>query len=267
LLLSAPRGRARSEATATAVGKAESPRATKKRRTKGPSEKIRHLAALSLSPKIGYLKLNDLIGTGNPELESLVNDRMPRRTFKPGDTIAPTDRAEPMLYLVKSGLVRVHRPSAAGRIFPVKTVEPGTIFGEMPLLGQSMLGAEAEAIEKTEIVLISAVDIEMIAAASPTIALNIVRQLGPRLVEAERRHEQAAFQPVTSRIASLLLRMADQANQVLGLTHQDMADMLGVYRETVTNALAELKHDRLIKIGRKKIFLLNLEGLGRLQAL
>ena len=72
---------------------------------------------------------------------------------------------------------------------------------------------------------------------------------------------------MTARIATLLIRLADQANQVVGLTHQDMADTLGVYRETVTNALAELKQDRLIKIGRKRITLLNLEGLQRLQSL
>jgi CRP-like cAMP-binding protein len=225
------------------------------------------MAALSLSAKVGYLKLSDLIGTGNPELETLVTERLPRHTYKTGETIYPSSRTEPTLFLVKSGSVRIYRPSAAGRSYEVKIVEAGTIFGEMPLLGQSMLGAHAEADEKTEIIFISSVDIEMIAAASPTIALNIVRQLGPRLVEAEKQHEQAAFQPVTSRIASLLVKLADHSNQVVGLTHQDMADMLGVYRETVTNALAELKQDRLIKIGRKRIILLNPEGLQRLQSL
>lgn len=225
------------------------------------------MAALSLSAKVGYLKLSDLIGVANPELESLVTQRLPRHTYKAGETIFPTNRADHMLFLVKSGSVRIYRPSVSGRSYDVKTVWPGTIFGEMPLLGQSMLGANAEADEKSEIILITSVDIEMIAAASPTIALNIVRQLGPRLVEAEKQHEQAAFQPVTSRIASLLTKLADQANQVVGLTHQDMADMLGVYRETVTNALAELKHDRLIKIGRKRITLINPEGLQRLQSL
>lgn len=225
------------------------------------------MAALSLSGKVGYLKLSDLIGTGNPELETLVTERLPRHTYKTGETIYPTGRNEPSLFLVKSGSVRIFRPSSSGRSYDVKVVEPGTIFGEMPLLGQSMLGSHAEAAEKTEIIFISSVDIEMIAAASPTIALNIVRQLGPRLVEAERQHEQAAFQPVTARIASLLMKLADQSNQVVGLTHQDMADMLGVYRETVTNALAELKHDRLIKIGRKRITLINPEGLQRLQSL
>jgi Mn-dependent DtxR family transcriptional regulator len=43
--------------------------------------------------------------------------------------------------------------------------------------------------------------------------------------------------------------------------------MLGVYRETVTNAIAELKQDRLIKVGRKRIVLLDQEGLRKIEAI
>jgi DNA-binding GntR family transcriptional regulator len=46
-----------------------------------------------------------------------------------------------------------------------------------------------------------------------------------------------------------------------------MADKLGVYRETVTNGIAELKADQLIKVGRKRITLLNVNALRKMEAI
>ena len=240
-------------------------KAKKRRRTKGPSEKIRSLAAMSVAQKVGYLKLSDLIGSDNAKLESLINERLPKRNFKQGDTIYPGSQKGPVLFLVKSGNVRITRASAQGQQYDVKTVNAGTIFGEMPQVGQTMLGAHAIAAEPVKAAVINATEFERLASSSPAIALNALRQVGTRLVDAERRHEQAAFQPVTSRIASLLTRLSNRDNQVVGYTHQEMADMLGVYRETVTNAIAELKSDRLIKVGRKRITIQDPDAMKRME--
>jgi CRP/FNR family transcriptional regulator, cyclic AMP receptor protein len=245
-------------------GSRKSKGTTKRRRTKGPSEKIRSLAALSLAAKVGYLKLDDLAEGNSQKLEEVL-DRLPKRNFKKGDSVFPSNVKGPVLFLIRSGSVRITRQSVSGHQFDVKTLEPGTIFGEMPAAGQSMLGAQAVADEQTKVALINASDFEKVAAASPSVALNVVRQIGPRLVDAERRHEQAAFQPVTSRIAALLLKLANKDGDIVGHTHQEMADMLGVYRETVTNAIAELKADNLIKVGRKRIKLINREAVQRLE--
>ena len=135
------------------------------------------------------------------------------------------------------------------------------------MLGQSMLGARAVAADAAKVSYVSAADFEKIASASPAVALNLARQIGPRLVDAERRHEQSAFQPVTSRIASLLLKLAGGGKEVSGYTHQEMAERLGVYRETVTNGIAELKQDGLIKVGRKRIALQNIDALRKLETI
>ena len=244
---------------------ASSIRAKKRRRTKGPSEKIRSLAALSLASKVGYLKIDDLLEPESFATAAFINEQLPRRKFKQGTTIFPTGRNENVIFLIKSGSVNVVRPSKAGRRFSITRLDAGTMFGEMPLVGQSMLGAQAEAAEATEVVVINASSMEKIMSDNMT-AMNVMRRIGPRLVDSEKQRERAAFQPVTARIASLLMRRANKNNQVVGLTHQEMADELGVYRETVTNALAELKQDRFIAIGRKRIDILDPEALTRLDS-
>lgn len=238
----------------------------RKRRTKGPSEKIRSLAAISLANKVGYLKLSDLVGQNSRSAEGAI-DKLASRNFKAGQTIFPSSQKGPVACLVRSGRVKIVRTAATGRDFDVKTVEAGTIFGEMPLLGQSMLGARAVAAETSKVAFMTPADFEKIATSSPSVALSLARQIGPRLVDAERRHEQSAFQPVTSRVASLLLKLAGGSKEVSGYTHQEMADKLGVYRETVTNGIAELKADQLIKVGRKRITLLNVNALRKMEAI
>ncbi len=64
-------------------------------------------------------------------------------------------------------------------------------------------------------------------------------------------------------MASLLLRLAAEQDgrTITGLTHQDLAEMIGTYRETATQVLNDLKNDGLIEIGRKRITILDLERL------
>jgi CRP/FNR family transcriptional regulator, cyclic AMP receptor protein len=61
----------------------------------------------------------------------------------------------------------------------------------------------------------------------------------------------------------LLLRLADEqgGDEVRGLTHQDLAESVGTYRETATQVLNDLKTQGLIEIGRKRISILEREDL------
>lgn len=236
-----------------------------RRRTKGPSEKIRSLAAISLANKVAYLKLSDLTGPENEKAQTFISQSLPKRSFKKGEIIRPPAQKGPSLSLVISGSVNLSRTAASGTEFDIKTVEAGTLFGDVPSLGQAMFGARATAAETTKIAFVSESDFDRLCAISPAIALNALKRVGPRLAEAERKHEQSQFQPVTSRIAALFLKLANQDNQVVGYTHQEMAETLGCYRETVTNAIAELKQDKLVKVGRKRITLVDPDALRRLE--
>ena len=71
-----------------------------------------------------------------------------------------------------------------------------------------------------------------------------------------------AYQKVPGRLAALLLQMMDEQNAtVTGITHQDMAEMLGIYRETVSQALRDFRNRGLVRPGRKNIKVLDPDGL------
>jgi CRP-like cAMP-binding protein len=221
---------------------------------------------MSVGRKVGYLTLADLTGGDDPKIENAIND-LARKQFKPGDTVYPSSVKSGTLFLLKSGRVQVTRTAANGQVHGVKTLDPGTIFGDAPALGQSMFGTTATASEATKVIVITAADFERLAAGSPEMLLNVLRKVGTRLVEADRQHEQAAFQPVAGRIAAMLLANADKGGNVTGQTQQQIAETLGVYRETVTNAIGEMKAEKVISVGRKRITIQDAERLRKMAAI
>ena len=133
----------------------------------------------------------------------------------------------------------------------------------MALLGAKMHNTFAEAVEDCLICVMNRNDLERLILNKPQVALRILEVTGPRLRDAEERLENMAFKGIPARLASLLLRLADEqgSNNISGMTHQDLAESVGTYRETATQVLNDLKADGLIEIGRKRITILNPAGL------
>jgi CRP-like cAMP-binding protein len=135
----------------------------------------------------------------------------------------------------------------------------------MALIGQGMHNSFAEAIEECVLCVMSRDDVENLLITKPRVALRIFEALGRRLREAEARLEEIAFKGIPARLASLLLQLADEQGReaVEGLTHQDLGEQIGTYRETTTQTLNAFKAEGLIEIGRKRITILDREGLER----
>lgn len=175
----------------------------------------------------------------------------------------PEDSGE-TLFLLKKGRVQLYRIAPNGKKLVVATLGPGSIFGEMSLVGHGMHNTFAEAAEECVLCVMSRSDVERLVREKPAVAFRFVEAMGDRLTQLESRLEDIAFKSIPSRLAALLLRLdKEQGGRriVTGYTHQDFSEMLGTYRETITQTLNEFKGDEFIDIGRKKVILRNLSGL------
>jgi CRP-like cAMP-binding protein len=177
----------------------------------------------------------------------------------------PEDTSE-VLFLLKEGRVQLYRISPDGKKLVIATIGPGAIFGEMALIGQGMHNTFAEAIEDCVLCVMSRDDVERLLVTKPKVALRIFEVLGKRLKDAEIRLEEIAFKGIPARLASLLLQLADVQGDdtITGQTHQDLGEQIGTYRETTTQTLNTFKAEGLIDIGRKRITILDREGLQRI---
>ena len=175
----------------------------------------------------------------------------------------PEDSGE-VLFLLKKGRVQLYRISPNGKKLVVSTLGPGTIFGEMSLVGQGMHNTFAESVDECLLCVMSRADVERLMREKPQVAFRFVEALGDRVTRLESRLEEIAFKSIPARLASLLLRLADEqgnGDQVQGYTHQDLGEMLGTYRETITQTLNDFKAEGLVEISRKRVTLADRESL------
>jgi CRP/FNR family cyclic AMP-dependent transcriptional regulator len=216
--------------------------------------------------KLGYLSdielFRDLSDRDMSEL-----DRVTTMTSVPrGRVFYRPEEVGEVLFLVKDGRVQLYRISPEGKKLVIATLGPGTLFGEMALLGQQMHNTFAEALDDCLIYVMSRTDLERLILSKPSVGLRVLEITGRRLRDAEERLEDMAFKGIPARLASLLLRLAAErgSTEIVGLTHQDLAETVGTYRETATQVLNDMKSNGLIDIGRKRIDILSAERLHEL---
>ncbi|HSN75962.1 MAG TPA: Crp/Fnr family transcriptional regulator [Anaerolineae bacterium] len=213
--------------------------------------------------KLGFLSDIELFQDLSPkeieELERLITISSVKR----GKVFYRPEEAGEVLFILKSGHVQLYRISPEGKKLVIASLGAGTLFGEMPLLGQQLHNTFAEAAEDCVIFVMSRKDLERLFLNKPQVALRVLDITGRRLRDVEDRLQTMAFKGIPARLASLLLLLAEEHDslEVVGLTHQDLAETVGTYRETATQVLNDLKAQGLIDIGRKRITILDPEGL------
>lgn len=216
-----------------------------------PAEKMKYLSEIAVFQDLTPREMEEL--NRITTMSTVPKGRVFYRPEEPGE----------VLFILKEGRVQLYRISPEGKKLVITTLGPHTLFGEMALLGTKMHNTFAEAVEDCLICVMSRTDLERLILNKPQVALRILEITGKRLREAEERLESMAFKGIPARLASLLLRLSDEqkSDEVTGLTHQDLAESVGTYRETATQVLNDLKSQGLIEIGRKRIEILDKEGL------
>lgn len=169
----------------------------------------------------------------------------------------PEDSGE-ILFLLKKGQVQIYRLAPNGKKLVVATLGPGAIFGEMSIVGQGMHNTFAEAVDDCLLCVMSRADVERLIREKPDVAFRFLETMSHRVSTLETHLEDIAFKSIPARLAGLLLRLAEEqgSDDLRGYTHQDLSEMLGTYRETITQTLNEFKAQGLIAIGRKRIALI-----------
>jgi len=180
----------------------------------------------------------------------------------------PDDESDSVLLLV-SGRVRIYHITTEGKEALLAFIDPGELFGELTIIGQGEREEFAETMEKSQIVKIPAAVIRELMAENPNVTLGITKLIGLRRQRFERRLKSLMFQPNRDRLIFLLLELAERYAVLhpdgialrIRLSHQEMANIIGSTRETVTVVLGELQQEGLLEVKRRQVILKNLERL------
>jgi CRP-like cAMP-binding protein len=190
------------------------------------------------------------------------------RVYPRGATICAAVQDAEHLFLLRSGQVRITLSADDGRSLTVQVVEPGQIFGHMALVPHANYGTAAEATRPVEAVALAREPLRRRMLARPALALALLNELAAYRNTVSRRIEELSFKAVPARLASLLVHMVDggaaASVRLPRRTHQQLADMIHAYRETVTKVINQFRDARLLDVDRSGITLLNLKQLRKL---
>ncbi len=184
-------------------------------------------------------------------------------TCEKGRIFYQPDEAGEVIFILKRGKVDLYRMSPDGRKLVTATLGPHTVFGEMGLIGQRMYGCHAEATEESLICVLSRSDMQDLVRRNPDVGLLLLAEVEQRYQEREAELEALAFRGVPARLAALLLREADAQGVVQGVTHQELAERLGTYRETVSQLLGRLRDEGALTTAPKRIEIVDRDALRR----
>lgn len=220
--------------------------------------------------KLWYIERFNLFnGLQRHDMEELA--RMSLMEKKPKGTYIylPSDPAN-SVFLLKEGHVKISRLTDEGKEVMLTILSPGEVFGEVVLVNDQPRDHIAEAIDNVLLCEFKKRDFENFIRSRPDLVFRITKLIGLRLQRMESRVVDLICKDVATRVSELLLNLVEQHGKATGnqgefrikLTHQDIASLAGVSRQTATEILDRLKSHGLVELGHRSIIVKNKQGLG-----
>ncbi len=216
-----------------------------------------------------YLKKVPLLTGLGPDQMARLAESVERREVRRRETVyLPGDPAE-SLYLVNGGRVKISKVTRDGKALTLNYCGPSELFGETSLVDGSPRQEMAEAMENSMITEIARTVFEEFLSKNPSLGVGMTKLLAKRRLQLENKVETLVFRDVTSKLAELLLELAEEYGVedsrgtliALKITHQELANLIGSTRETVSLTLSQFKRKDLLTTEGRKVIVTDSESL------
>jgi CRP-like cAMP-binding protein len=173
------------------------------------------------------------------------------------------------MYVVRSGQVKICKLSPDGREQVLRIMGPGECFNEVPVFDEGPNPANAQAPEPAVVWGIRRADMRRLVAEHPAIAIGFLKVFAGKLRYFTRKVEDLSFRSVTSRVAKLLLEIAEDDGQgglrlTRQFTQQEMAAIVGTAREMIGRAFKALEREGAIRLDRHRVIIQSRSALARM---
>ena len=203
-------------------------------------------------------------GLSGEEIAAVAKNTTSRR-FGRGSTIILAEQQGDAFFIIQKGRVKVSVSREGGREVILSFLGVGQVFGELSLLDGKPRSADVTATEATELIMLRRPDFLRLITEKPSIVIGLLTELASRLRKVDYNIAGLALLDVTNRVSKTLLQLANEGGEqeehgVLiknRPTHQQLAQMSGTTRETVTRVLRQLEEQGYIECSGRNIVILS----------
>lgn len=210
-----------------------------------------------------YVRPTDFLSRLNHhDKQNLLNIGIKRR-FTKDEMVFHAGAPSDDVYILLEGRVKVFELSKEGKEVILWFCFAGELFGLSEILRRGAREVNAQACSDVDVLSIKHNEFEKYIQQRAHLALQVIELLSYRLRELSDVLLNLASDDVTSRVIKLITRLSARYGKPLGdgvhldipLTHQEMADMIGTSRQSVTTVLGMLRKKGVLRMEQRTIYI------------
>ncbi len=223
------------------------------------------------APGCWYVQNSRMLRNLDERTVELMAQRSTLASFEAGEFLHQAGDPMGAVSFLSEGRAKVYRLSADGKQQTIVLLAPGDAFGEIGIVDPSGQDLYVEALEHVVVCRTTREQFLQLASRDPELAVRLAGAMGEKLQIAREQIADFAFRDIEGRVAHMLLTFLERERRlagddtidriVPGLTHRELAELIGTRRESVTMSLNALERDGLIRVEGKEIVLADIEAL------
>ncbi len=217
--------------------------------------------------RLKYLSKTALFSSLTPAELNQIREKVVIKNFSKNEIILHEENTNEFMYVILDGEAKVVQTTDTGKEIIMSVHQSGDFFGELSLIDGKTVPAAVCATKDSVTAIISKNDFHSLLLSQNKFLENLLRILCSRLRESMKKIQILNFNNAAQRIKMLFLMLSESFGEKsaegtilkIKLIHQDIADMTGLSRETVTRILDKWQKSGEIKILKSKFVLLKNE--------
>lgn len=201
-----------------------------------------------------------------PLMDELIYKKLSKREllFTEGDT-------SNYLFYLSSGKIKLFKTNELGKEYISRIYKEGEFFGYHTLLDDSLHEESAEALENSEIGMISRQNFFQVLVGNSDVALRFIKHLSTDFSQVKDNLVKLAYNSARKRVAEALVYLADKycreedAEIAYVTSRNDLSALSGISPESVSRNLTDFKEEGLIEVSNGVTRILDLKKLRNLK--
>jgi CRP-like cAMP-binding protein len=208
-------------------------------------------------------------GLGDGDIERLTHAAVSHR-YKKGSAVIYEGDPGDALYVVMSGSLKVFVTSSEGNELLLTTLSSGDTFGELALIDGGTRSASVEALEASELLVLTRPSLLEILADYPSVTEALLTNLGKTIRRVSEQAADLVFLDLDGRVAKLLVQLAEESPAAgetstidLGMSQSDLAAHIGGSRQSVNQSLHRFAKRGYLTLDKRMVAVKDLARLRR----